>query len=279
MNKETISSQVFTKNGKFEILEKISKKEDNNYKYYVKIKCIKCGEERIIEASHKERTICKTCKKEEKTNEFIGKVFGTYCVISFDSYKEEYGQTSRYYLVKCNFCGEQSVQNLNHLKSNPKSCSTCRYIQRSINNKPKIQSIINCVRSTYISGAKSRNLEFNLSDDTFEKLIFSDCYYCGSKPVEYQSDIRLNKTEEIFKRNGIDRLDSSLGYTEENCVPCCATCNIMKMSLSHNTFIFQINKIYNYLVNKGSTTISKESTSQANGDGNGELPKKEDDIV
>jgi len=30
---------------------------------------------------------------------------------------------------------------------------------------------------------------------------------------------------------------------------------------------------------KGSTTISKESTLQANGNGNGELPIKEGDIV
>jgi hypothetical protein len=40
-----------------------------------------------------------------------------------------------------------------------------------------------------------------------------------------------------------------------------------------------IKQVYNHLFVESSTTISKESTSQANGDGNGELPVKEDDIV
>ena len=40
-----ISSQEFTKNGKFQILEKISNKIDNKYIYKLKLKCMKCGEE------------------------------------------------------------------------------------------------------------------------------------------------------------------------------------------------------------------------------------------
>lgn len=54
----------------------------------------------------------------------------------------------------------------------------------------------------------------------------------------------------------------------------------MDENLSYDNFILQITKIYKfYLENKGSTTISKESTTQANGVGKGELPKKEEDIV
>ena len=84
---------------------------------------------------------------------------------------------------------------------------------------------------------------------------FSNCYFCGSEPKEYQSDKRFNKTNISFKRNGIDRLNSSLGYTKENSVSCCATCNLMKMTLGEKEFITHINKISNFLVNKGSTTI------------------------
>lgn len=40
-----------------------------------------------------------------------------------------------------------------------------------------------------------------------------------------------------------------------------------------------IKQVYNHLFVESSTTIPKGSTSQANGDGNGELPIKEDDIV
>ena len=44
----------------------------------------------------------------------------------------------------------------------------------------------------------------------------------------------------------------------------------MKNKFSEKEFINKINQIYNNYI-KSSTTISKESTLQANGNGNGEL--------
>lgn len=44
----------------------------------------------------------------------------------------------------------------------------------------------------------------------------------------------------------------------------------MKNKYSISTFLNKVKQIYSNH-NEGSTTISKESTSQANGDGNGEL--------
>ena len=54
-----ISSEEFTKNGNFQILEHISEKIDAQYTYKLKIKCVNCGEEQIIRANHKERCKCK----------------------------------------------------------------------------------------------------------------------------------------------------------------------------------------------------------------------------
>ena len=78
--------------------------------------------------------------------------------------------------------------------------------------------------------------------------------------------------------NGIDRVDSSKGYTLDNCVPCCSICNTMKLNYTLQEFSDHITKVYNHFV-KGSTTISKESTLQANGSGKGEYPKEDNDIV
>ena len=75
------------------------------------------------------------------------------------------------------------------------------------------------------------------------------------KKIEAFANKKFNKTDTIFKRNGIDRLNSKLGYFLDNCVPCCATCNTMKMSLGEKEFITHINKISNFFENKGSTTI------------------------
>ena len=273
MEKKTISSQVFTPNGEFEIINSTSEKIDGKYIYSYNLKCVKCGDERLVHGSHKNKISCQNCKKLEKSDEFVNQIFGTYKIIKFSHFQDK----RRYYIVECTYCGTQSVQLINHLKNNPGSCMSCKYERRNI--IPTINAPRNCVKSNYITGAKNRNLEFLLSDEQFDKLIFSNCYFCGSEPREYQSDLHFNKTDISFKRNGIDRLDSSKGYTYENTVSCCAKCNLMKMTLHSNEFKEHIIKIYTHLVNKGSTTISKESTSQVNGDGNRELPTKGDDIV
>lgn len=53
----------------------------------------------------------------------------------------------------------------------------------------------------------------------------------------------------------------------------------MKSDFSYNEFRERVSKIYNYFVKEGSTTISQESTSEANADGNGSYPEKDNDIV
>lgn len=246
---KTISSQLFTKNNKWKILDKISSKEDGKYIYMRKLECVKCGSIKTVNAKSQEITVCNVCKDLEKTNEVLGKVMGTYKIVSY-SHQEEY---TRFYNVICTYCNTESVQSIAHLRNNPGSCMSCKY--ERMNKIPTLDAPRNCVKSNYVSGAKSRNLEFNLSDEEFDKLIFSNCYFCGEEPSEYKSDLHFNKTNEVFKRNGIDRLNSDLGYYKENTVSCCPTCNLMKMTLSSEVFINHVSKIYQNLVNKGSTTI------------------------
>ena len=81
------------------------------------------------------------------------------------------------------------------------------------------------------------------------------------------------------KVNGIDRKDSTKGYSIDNCVPCCPMCNKMKQTFTEEEFLNQIAKIYNKLISQGSETISKESTSQAYGGGSGKHLVKDGDIV
>ena len=40
--------------------------------------------------------------------------------------------------------------------------------------------------------------------------------------------------------NGIDRINSDKGYTIDNCVPCCAQCNHMKLDYTTEEFLTKI---------------------------------------
>lgn len=61
----------------------------------------------------------------------------------------------------------------------------------------------------YKSNAKRRGVEWSL-DGSAERLLSQNCAYCGAAPAPW---------------NGIDRMDNALGYTNENSVPCCKSCN------------------------------------------------------
>lgn len=84
------------------------------------------------------------------------------------------------------------------------------------------------VYATYASGARMKDLEFFLSHDEFRLLTKGNCHYCN---VEPSNKIQSNNREYIY--NGIDRKNNDLGYTIDNCVPCCTQCNKAKRNLSY----------------------------------------------
>lgn len=79
---------------------------------------------------------------------------------------------------------------------------------------------------SYSNRARVRNLEFSLTENQFYELLSQDCHYCGDE-----------------QSYGIDRKDSSVGYTKENSLPCCKMCNFMKRDLDYDLFIDKVKKI------------------------------------
>lgn len=77
---------------------------------------------------------------------------------------------------------------------------------------------------------KHRGIDNTLTQEEYESLINSPCHYCGDTNLP----------------NGVDRLDSSLGYVIENCAPCCSTCNYGKNILSESEFINHAAKIVKF---------------------------------
>lgn len=85
--------------------------------------------------------------------------------------------------------------------------------------------------NNYKKNAKKRNLSFDLTKEQFYNLTTQPCNYCGEFIKEY---------------NGIDRINSSIGYTLDNCVSCCEICNKMKLDYNIDFWLEHMNKILKF---------------------------------
>lgn len=78
-----------------------------------------------------------------------------------------------------------------------------------------------CVQTS----ARARNLEVTITKEDVEIMSTQPCYYCGDDP----KDLGV-----LF---GIDRVDSTLGYTKDNVQTCCTFCNMAKKDYHIDDFI------------------------------------------
>ena len=83
---------------------------------------------------------------------------------------------------------------------------------------------------------------------------------------------RGNNGDYIY--NGIDRLDNSVGYTKENCVPCYKMCNYAKNKFTMEEFLIWINRVYHYQTREDYLSITNEEY-QIIGDGTADWYKDE----
>ena len=96
---------------------------------------------------------------------------------------------------------------------------------------------LDIVFKEYKENAKSRNLPFEILFDVFAAKVQKQCSYCGANP-----EIKKNGSS----RNGLDRVDSGLGYTEQNTVTACRHCNWTKSDMTVSDFLAHIEKIYRH---------------------------------
>lgn len=142
-------------------------------------------------------------------------------------------------------CGKTCVVRADNLRTKTTSCGCDVYEKTCLKKGLKIgDSQFNALFSSYKNNAKRKNLPFLLDKDTFKDIVLQDCYYCGKVPSESFKKKNL-KGEFIY--NGVDRKDSTQGYTMENSLPCCTDCNYMKSNVHHDIFLNKIGMIYQNL--------------------------------
>lgn len=176
--------------------------------------------------------------------EIAGQKFGRLTAIKKTG-KKRYpkGCVVNTWLCRCE-CGDETVVIAQSLRSgHTKSCGCLYRETRGKASKPKPGGAKRLAYGSYRSGAEKRLLAFNLTHDDFVNLATKPCHYCGTS----SSNRFVTKAGDEFLYNGVDRKDNSQGYTKENCVPCCRTCNWMKGKMSEAEFVTHCRKVSSML--------------------------------
>lgn len=168
----------------------------------------------------------------------VGEVGGRLTVIDPGPYYEENtARRQKRIVAKCECGDERRYDEYRFVSGKATQCPPCAYSERGLSISNASSGWDNWLYS-YTKNAESRGIEWDLSVMQFTDLCKRKCFYCEAKPAR-----RTHRRNPIFA-NGVDRLDSSIGYTTENCVPCCSTCNRMKGTMSVEDFIAHIERIY-----------------------------------
>ena len=85
--------------------------------------------------------------------------------------------------------------------------------------------------SEYRLTAKKRNIDFHISKEYFYEKTKEPCYLCG-------------KMTSSTHKNGLDRYDNMLEYSEINCRTCCSNCNYLKRDYEYEKIIEKCKLIY-----------------------------------
>ena len=189
----------------------------------------------------------KSCGCTLKEN-LVDKVFGRLKVLSFRGARGNV----MYWRCICS-CGNYVIVSANSLRDGgTKSCGCLQKEAASISCKNRAKSFEYAMLSHIISEMRKSKDKVNkiveLSRSQVLNLIHQPCRYCGDvdTKIKMMKDSIVHFGKE-YRCNGVDRVDPSMGYTVDNSVSCCRSCNCAKWDYSLEKFKQHIIKIYNHL--------------------------------
>ena len=173
----------------------------------------------------------------ELTDEEVYKILQLSCnycgiidndVLGIDRIDSNIGYTKKNSVPCCEQCNL-----MKHVRNQTEFINICEHIStinKLYNGDKYFELFIIPKTGRYISykqTAEKRNIDFEITKDEFRNIISKNCFYCNSNGVGYYG----------IGAGGIDRVNSAKSYNLDNCVPCCTTCNIMKLNYTKEAFI------------------------------------------
>jgi len=217
--------------------------------------CCKCKLEKPLSDFYKGRnrggvqSYCKACKKAPPRttppkrpgprSNLVGQKYSSWVVI-------EWRDGTERWLVRCVECGREKLMQgweWTHHRGNRVCVCNRKYHAWRL---PPGDAAFNELYASYRSKAARRGFTFDLSKEQFRFLTTMSCAYCGRLP----SQINYTKADRGgtgYTYSGVDRIDSTQGYTWDNCKPCCRRCNTAKNDMPLAEWIAHIKQIYTHM--------------------------------
>lgn len=245
--------------GSWIVIDRADKKLINGKWLRDAVRCrCDCGIEEDVLVNNLTRGKSKSCrncrikKGGRKHEDLTGKKFGRWTALEFESRISKRGIIVSYWKCLCE-CGTIKTVETGHLKNGKsinRSCGcwkkkadrirglkmaaigTARFAARR-HLQVKEGTAFRTAYAHYRRAALKRGYKWELTEEQFREVTSSPCAYTGQLPAKSF----IAKSGEVYMYNGIDRKDNTKGYIMENCLPCCAEVNRMKMKIPYDRFI------------------------------------------
>ena len=136
----------------------------------------------------------------------------------------------------CPYCDSTFIAPTTRFK-NSKSCYSCRGEKRKSHNDSTTWDYLYHV----IKGRKAaREKGFGLTKEFFKRVSIMNCHYCGLEPTQTRG---YKKWHPPITINGLDRVNSSMGYFDDNIVACCKDCNVAKLDKTEEEFLSWLRRL------------------------------------
>lgn len=203
--------------------------------------CSKCKRELSLDMFTKDctkknglSTLCKDCQKQQRKDRKP----------KIDKWFEENQEHTKEYHKQYSKEHAEEKRTYNQVNKEYFKQKRKEYEQENIDKvreqRRKYRKSLKARYKKYELGAKKRNLVFELTIEEFDQITRRSCLYCGE----------FSDQRDGIPFNGVDRIDSSEGYTSLNCVPCCEMCNRMKLDYDMLDWLRHIKKIADCLLSE-----------------------------
>jgi hypothetical protein len=182
--------------------------------------------------------------------DLTGRILGKLTVLRRDVGKIGLVRGS-FWICSCSCGNIRSISRQGLVNHGTKSCGCLVREVAAKNAMPDGGADKNHWLGKYKRRAKELGIEFSLTPEEFYDICSMNCFYCDAAPTHKSNGHKhVIEQKNLYKANGIDRVDPNIGYTKENGVPCCKVCNFMKTDKSQQFFIDKMIEIVSNLRRK-----------------------------